>query len=104
MICFYWEYLLPATRMHMQQEGNVQGFGDLVHRVRQHGLTERGIMKTSAELGLCEQEGTKSKLWDLQPSCCTQESRVLCSKSPKELSPRPWPLLSWEPSVSWVKL
>ena len=93
MICFYWEYLLPAIRMHTQRQRNVQGFGDLVHRVRQ--LTERGIMQTSAELGLCEREVAKSKVWDLQPSFCTQESRALCSKPPEELSPRPW-LLHWE--------
>ena len=27
MIYFYWEYLLPATRMHVQQQQNIQGFG-----------------------------------------------------------------------------
>lgn len=26
MICFYWEYLLPATRMHVQQQRNIQEF------------------------------------------------------------------------------
>lgn len=106
MICFYWEYLLPAIRMHTQRQRNVQGFGDLVHRVRQ--LTERGIMQTSAELGLCEREVAKSKVWDLQPSFCTQESRVLCSNPPEELGPRPWllhwELLGWEPSLSRVRL
>ena len=106
MICFYWEYLLPAIRMHTQRQRNVQGFGDLVHRVRQ--LTERGIMQTSAELGLCEREVAKSKVWDLQPSFCTQESRVLCSKPPEELGPRPWllhwELLGWELSLLWGAL